>query len=167
MWRALLLFMMLTPVSHADTFRSIDGGVINLGDWRGDPVLVVNTASRCGFTHQYNGLQALYDRFRDQGFKLLAVPSNDFRQELATAEEVQAFCDVNFGLDLPMTDITSVRGQDAHPFYARVKAEAGFTPRWNFNKILLDHEGNVVRAWGAMTRPNDPRLVAEIEALLK
>ncbi|MEM9247577.1 MAG: glutathione peroxidase, partial [Pseudomonadota bacterium] len=105
------------------TFPSIDGGTLALGDWLGRPVLVVNTASRCGFTRQYEALQALYDRYRADGLIVLAIPSNDFRQELATEAEVREFCEVTFGLDLPMTEITAVRGRDAHPFYQWLAAE--------------------------------------------
>ena len=95
------------------TFTSIDGGALSLESWRGRPVLVVNTASRCGFTGQYDGLQRLYERYRDRGLVVLAVPSNDFRQELGTAQEVKEFCALNFALDLPMTDITQVRTRRA------------------------------------------------------
>ncbi|RYH06359.1 glutathione peroxidase [Tropicimonas sp. IMCC6043] len=152
------------PVSG--TFDSIDGGTISLEDWRGYPILVVNTASLCGFTPQYDGLQALYDRYRDRGLKVLAVPSNDFRQELASGSEVKDFCELNFDLDLPMTDITPVRGAQAHPFYISVRTETGFVPRWNFNKVLVDPGGEVVKTWGSLTRPLSPAITREIEALL-
>lgn len=148
------------------TFPSIDGGDLSLEDWRGRPVLVVNTASRCGFTGQYDDLQALYDTYRDQGLVVLAVPSDDFNQELASAEEVKDFCELNFNLDLPMTDITSVKGSGAHPFYQAVKAETGFQPRWNFNKVLVGPDGEVVDTWGATTNPASPAITGEIEALL-
>lgn len=149
------------------TFASIDGGTLSLEEWRGRPVLVVNTASRCGFTGQYENLQALYDRYRDRGLVVLAVPSNDFRQELASAEEVKEFCELTYGIDLPMTDITPVRGDGAHPFYQAVKAETGFVPRWNFNKVLLGPDGEVVETWGSMTKPDSRRVTRRIEALLQ
>lgn len=148
------------------SFPSIDGGTLNTGDWAGQPVLVVNTASQCGFTGQYDGLQALYDTYRDQGLVVLAVPSDDFQQELGSAEEVREFCDLNFALDLPMTDITHVKGGQAHPFYREVAAETGFTPRWNFNKVLIGPEGDVVGTWGAGTRPQSPKITQAIEQLL-
>ena len=158
------------PTAHAEalsgTFPSIDGGTISIEDWRGRPVLVTNTASRCGYTHQYDELQALYDQYRDSGLIVLAVPSQDFRQELATAEEVKDFCEVNFNLDIPMTDITSVRGSNAHPFYIALREQAGFVPRWNFNKVLIGPDGEFVRSWGSGVKPNSPKLVKEIEALL-
>ncbi|MFN3937072.1 MAG: glutathione peroxidase [Gemmobacter sp.] len=148
-------------------FASIDGGDIDLADWAGRPVLVVNTASRCGFTRQFDDLQALYDRFRDRGLVVLAVPSGDFRQELATNAEVAAFCAVNFDLDLPMTEITRVRGPDAHPFYRWLEQTHGFVPAWNFNKVLLDGKGRMVGTWGSATRPTSGPLVRAIEPLLK
>ena len=115
-------------MSHASQFifKSADGGVINLEDFRGTPVLVVNTASRCGFTGQLEGLQKLSDSYQEQGLTVLAVPSNDFNQELATIEAVKEFCSVNYNLTLPMTDITSVRGKNAHPFFNGSKRQLVF-----------------------------------------
>ena len=148
------------------SFASIDGGDYRLEDWRGRPVLVVNTASRCGFTDQYEDLQALYDRYREAGLIVLAVPSNDFRQELATEAEVKEFCEVNFGLDLPMTEITGVTGPGAHPVYAQVRDSTGFAPRWNFNKILVGPDGEVIETWGAMVRPLSGAITGAIETAL-
>ena len=147
-------------------FASIDGGTLSTEAWRGKPVLVVNTASRCGFTGQYDGLQALHERYGPAGLVVLAVPSNDFRQELEDAAAVKDFCETSFGLTLPMTDITPVRGRDAHPFYRWLAEAHGFTPRWNFNKVLLDGEGQVVATWGSMVRPESPEVTSRIEALL-
>ena len=108
----ILLATILAAPVHASpltgTFPSIDGGTLSIEDWRGTPVLVVNTASLCGFTPQYEGLQALYDAYRDKGLVVLAVPSDDFNQELDSADAVKDFCEITFGLDLPMTDITPV-----------------------------------------------------------
>ncbi|MBO6883981.1 MAG: glutathione peroxidase [Marivita sp.] len=148
------------------TFPSIDGGEIDLAAWRGQPVLVVNTASRCGYTPQYDGLQELYDTYRGQGLVVLAVPSNDFRQELASDEEVKDFCEVNFGLDFPMTTITSVRGDNAHPFYKWLEAETGFAPSWNFNKVLIAPDGSVAATFGSNARPMSRTVTDAITALL-
>jgi glutathione peroxidase len=147
-------------------FDSIDGGDLRVSDWRGQPVLVVNTASRCGFTYQYDGLQTLYDTYRDRGLVVLAVTSNDFRQELSSDEEVKAFCEVNFGLDIPMTTITPVRGTSAHPFYASLAKEAGFAPSWNFNKVLIAPDGSVAGTWGSGEKPTSQSMTRAIEALL-
>lgn len=149
------------------SFPSIDGGLLALEDWRGQPVLVVNTASRCGFTPQYDDLQALYDRYRDQGLVVLAVPSDDFNQELDSAAEVKDFCEVNFGLTFPMTDITAVRGDQAHPFFQWLKETAGFVPVWNFNKVLIGPEGHVVATYPSRVKPLSRQITDPIEALLK
>ncbi|PTW49755.1 glutathione peroxidase [Rhodovulum kholense] len=152
----------------ADGFRfaSIDGGEIDLAAFHGQPVLVVNTASQCGFTPQYDGLQALQDRYGPRGLVVLAVPSDDFKQELADEAAVKEFCEVNFGLTLPMTEITHVKGPEAHPFYRWMAEAHGFTPGWNFNKVLLDGEGHPVATYGAFTTPKSAELTARIESLL-
>ena len=98
-------------------FKSIDGGKIKLENFKGKAVLITNTASRCGFTKQYEGLQSLHKKYEGKGLVVVAIPSNDFNQELATEKKVKEFCDVNFGLTMPMSEITSVRGRSAHPFY--------------------------------------------------
>lgn len=172
MIRALLLMMAIVlamplasaPMTHS--FPSIDGGDLDLSEWAGRPILVVNTASRCGYTGQYEGLQALYDTYRDRGLIVLAVPSDDFRQELDSAEAVKEFCELTYGIDLPMTDITRVTGAGAHPFFRDVRAETGFEPRWNFNKILIGRDGRVTGTWGARQRPMSREIVRAIEAEL-
>ncbi len=148
------------------SFQSIDGGEIDLDDWRGQPVLVVNTASLCGYTPQYDDLQKLQDMYGARGLNVLAVPSNDFSQELDSEQAVKEFCDVNFALTIAMTTITPVTGGDAHPFYEWVKGETGFEPEWNFNKILLDGQGRVIGTWGSGPNPTSAAITTKIEALL-
>ncbi|MDA8747297.1 glutathione peroxidase [Litoreibacter sp.] len=162
----LMTTILLTGTAQAFTFASIDGGDIDLDDWRGQPVLVVNTASLCAFTYQYDGIQALYDRYRDDGLVVLTVPSADFRQELASGAEVKEFCEINFGLDVPMTTIQPVIGANAHPFYKWVKTQTGFAPRWNFNKVLLAPDGTVAGTYGSNIRPSSRTITTEIEQLL-
>lgn len=152
------------PLSHS--FPNIDGGTLDLSAWQGQPVLVVNTASQCGFTGQYAGLQDLYDAYKAQGLVVLAVPSDDFRQELESAAEVKEFCEMAFGLDLPMADISHVRGGEAHPFYRDVKAETGFEPTWNFNKVLIGRDGAVAGTWGSAVKPQSRQITRAIEAQL-
>lgn len=165
-----VLFALVAQIGLArdigGTFPSIDGGSLSIESWRGQPVLVVNTASQCGFTGQYAGLQSLYDQYRDRGLVVLAVPSDDFNQELATAEEVKDFCELNYGLDLPMTDISHVKGADAHPFYQAVRAATGFEPGWNFNKILIAPDGQVAATWGSTVQPTSRKVKQQIEAML-
>lgn len=167
---AVLLSMTLAGSAFAGArdhrFANIDGGTLEMSDWAGQPVLVVNTASQCGFTGQYAGLQKLYDTYRDAGLVVFAVPSDDFNQELGSAEEVKEFCEMNYGLDMPMADITRVKGAKAHPFYKEVRAETGFQPRWNFNKVLIGPDGSVVETWGSRTKPMSSEITGAVEALL-
>ncbi len=172
MFRVLLLSVLLligravqaAPLTAE--FASIDGGVLSLEAWRGQPVLVVNTASQCGFTGQYADLQKMHETYGKRGLVVLAVPSDSFNQELETAREVKAFCEMNYGLTLPMADITPVKGPKAHAFYKAVADQTGFVPQWNFNKILLDSEGEVVATFGSGVKPTSPKLTRQVEALL-
>lgn len=152
--------------AHSYSFPSIDGGDLDFAEYAGRPVLVVNTASQCGYTNQYANLQAVYDKYRDRGLVVVAVPSDDFNQELSSEAEVKEFCELNYDLDVPMTEITHVRGSDAHPFYAWLSETQGFEPRWNFNKVLLDGEGAVVETFGSRVKPDAPRITRQIEAML-
>ena len=163
------IFIGASAMSHASQFifKSADGGMINLEDFRGKPVLVVNTASRCGFTGQLETLQKLSDTYQEEGLTVLAVPSNDFNQELATIEAVKEFCSVNYSLTLPMTESTSVRGKNAPPFFKWVKETTGFSPKWNFNKILIGPSGKVVQTFGSLTRPTSGAITREIEKYLQ
>jgi glutathione peroxidase len=167
MLAAALLALPGAARSDSFVFPSIDGGEIDLSDWAGQPVLVVNTASQCAFTPQYDALQALYDEYREAGLVVLAVPSDDFAQELDSEAEVKEFCEINFDLDLPMTEITRVRGAGAHPFYRWVREETGFAPRWNFNKVLIAPDGSVAGTWGSTTGPQSSRITGRIEAMLR
>ena len=164
---SLLIGAATMPHASQFVFKSADGGVINLEDFKGKPVLVVNTASRCGFTRQLETLQKLSDTYNGDGLTVLAVPSNDFNQELSSVEAVKEFCTVNYNLTLPMTDITSVRGKNAHPFFRWVKETTGFSPKWNFNKILIGPSGKVVQTFGSLTRPMSGTITSEIEKLLQ
>ncbi|MDP2080447.1 MAG: glutathione peroxidase [Pseudotabrizicola sp.] len=155
------------PGAGAFSFASIDGGIVDLADWRGKPVLVVNTASLCGFAGQFDDLQALHERYGARGLLVLAVPSDDFNQELADAQAVKEYCAVNFDLTLPMTDITHVRGEQAHPFYKWMAAEHGFTPGWNFNKVLIGAQGEVLGTWGSAVKPTAGAITKRIEPLLR
>lgn len=148
-------------------FSSIDGGSLALSEWQGHPILIVNTASKCGFTKQYNGLQSLYDYYRDEGLIVVAVPSNDFRQELTTDEQVKSFCELQFGIDLPMAAITKVSGPQAHPFYHSLMLETGFAPKWNFTKVLISPEGELVATYSPSTRPLSSQIRRDIEDLLQ
>ena len=145
------------------TFPSIYSGTIDTKQWQGKPYLVVNTASQCAFTKQYASLQKLYDKYREAGFGMIAVPSDDFNQEFDSDAEVKSFCELNYDIDMPMSETLSVRGEDAHPFFKAVKADSGFAPKWNFNKILIGGDGQVIETWGSLTRPLAAKLTKLIE----
>lgn len=165
----LWVICMITGISAGAaefSFESIEGGDLSLSDFKGNAVLIVNTASRCGFTSQYDGLQTVYDKYRVKGLTVIAIPSNDFKQELAEDQKVKQFCKINFNLNLPMTTITHVKGPNAHPFFKWIKNEYGFVPSWNFNKILLNQDGQMVASFGSVARPTGWRITKSIEALL-
>ena len=149
------------------SFKSIDGGNLNLSDFRGKAVLVTNTASRCGFTNQYADLEQLHTIYRDKGLVVIAVPSNDFNQELSSNSEVKEFCNVSFGLTVPMTEVTSIRGKSAHPFFRWLKIEHNFQPKWNFYKVLLDKNGSFHSSYNSFTKPNSPSLLKVVDEVLK
>jgi glutathione peroxidase len=155
--------------AHALAFEAIDGGALPLSAYAGRAVLVVNTASRCGFTPQYDGLQALWTAYKDRGLVVLGVPANDFgAQEPGTNAEIADFCEVNFGIDFPMAAKATVVGSDAHPFYRWAKGalgEAG-TPKWNFHKILIGPDGVAVAGFSSRVAPDAPELRRAIEAAL-
>ncbi|MGE4651062.1 MAG: glutathione peroxidase [Myxococcota bacterium] len=150
--------------------RRLGGGSESLGLYRGQVLLLVNTASECGFTPQYEGLQALYHEYRDRGFNILGFPSNDFGgQEPGSEAEIGAFCRANYGVDFPMFGKVRVLGDDAHPVYAylgALPAPLGGPVKWNFEKYLIDREGRVVARYNSRVKPQDTGIVAEIERLL-
>ncbi|WP_299357961.1 glutathione peroxidase [uncultured Paracoccus sp.] len=147
-------------------FPSIDGGTLDTAEWRGRPVLVVNTASLCGFTPQLEGLQKLHEDYESRGLVVLATPSNDFNQELDDARKVKEFCTLQYGITLPMTDIIHVKSGDVHPFYRWLQDTVGHVPGWNFNKVLLGPDGQVVGTWGSTTAPGSDALRRAFEPLL-
>ena len=155
--------------AHRFAFTSIDGEELPLDGWRGHPVLVVNTASYCGYTPQYRDLEALWQRYRDRGLIVLGVPSNDFgQQEPGSAAEIKQFCETHYAVDFPLTQKYPVVGGEAHPFYrwiAESLGEAGI-PRWNFHKYLIDPEGELAGAWPSSVAPGDRRITGEIDKLL-
>ena len=142
--------------AHDFSFISIDGGDLPLEKYRGKVLLLVNTASMCGFTGQYEGLQSLWTEYKDKGLVVLGVPSDDFGgQELDDAKQVKEFCTLNYGINFPMADIVHVKGPNAHPYYKWIAdAHGGLAvPRWNFHKHVIDGNGNLVDWFASTTGP--------------
>jgi glutathione peroxidase len=150
-------------------FVSIDGAKMPLAQYRGRPLLVVNTASFCGFTPQYEDLETVWKRYRDRGLVVIGVPSNDFgQQEPGTAPEIKEFCESRYAVDFPLTDKEDVVGPNAHPFFRWIADELGDAgvPRWNFHKYLVARDGMLAGAWPSTVRPTDAAVISEIEKLL-
>lgn len=151
------------------TMTRLDGTAESLEVYKGKVVLVVNTASRCGFTPQYKGLEELYRSKKGDGLVVLGFPSDSFNQELDSAADVAAFCEENYGVTFPMFDVVDVKGDGAAPFFRQLAAQpepAGGAPAWNFNKYLIDREGRAVARFGSRTGPESAELRAKIEELL-
>ena len=156
--------------AHSFSFPDIDGGTLRLSDHAGRAVLVVNTASRCGFTSQYAGLQQLHERYAAEGLTIIGVPSNDFgQQEPGTEREIRAFCSGTYGVQFPMTGKTRVRGASAHPFYRWARDELGpqNAPRWNFHKYLVGRDGRLLAAFPSHVTPMGQPIREAVEAALQ
>lgn len=137
-----------------------------LCQYAGKVLLVVNTASYCGFTPQYEGLEKLHARYRDRGLVVLGFPSNDFRQEKSSNKEIADFCENTFGVRFPMFAMSAVRGKDANPLYRQLEAQTGRAPLWNFHKYLVGRDGKVIAHYSSLTKPDDADLVRSIEQQL-
>jgi len=155
--------------AHDYSFDAINGGPLPLTTFKDKVVLVVNTASKCGLTPQYDGLEKLYSDYKHKGLVVLGVPCNQFMgQETRSESEIKDFCETRFAVDFPLTSKVDVKGDDAHPFYKWAEAELGepAVPVWNFHKILIGKNGEAIQAFGPRTEPQDAGLVAAIEAAL-
>ena len=148
--------------------KSISGELIDFKKYKDKVILLVNTASYCGFTKQYDGLQKLWKKYESQGLVVLGVPSNSFNQEKKSNYEVKEFCEVNFNINFPITEITDVKGEKAHPIYIWAKENFGNSaiPKWNFHKILINKEGKVENTYGSLTKPMSNKIILEIEKIL-
>ena len=170
-----LLLMTLAASNASDgtlldqNFRALaSDDTINLAEaYAGKVLLVVNTASKCGNTPQYDGLESLYQEFAGDGLVVLGFPSNDFMgQEPGTEEQIQEFCRLTYKVKFPMFEKVSVKEKNAHPFFAALAAEAGTYPTWNFHKFLIGRDGKLIREFSPRTKPYDERVVSEIKAAL-
>ena len=148
--------------------KSISGEIINLDKYKNKVILVVNTASHCGFTNQYAELQELWDKYNSKGLIVLGIPSNSFNQEKKNNKDVKSFCEVNFNISFPLTSITEVKGDNAHEIYKWAKKNYGSSavPKWNFHKILINKKGKVENTFSSFTKPTSSKLMKKIEEIL-
>ena len=166
----------LTPLEAKTTmnayqfyFKSLDGKDLNLADYKGKTLLIVNTASQCGLTPQYQELEDLYQKYKDKGLEIIAVPSNNFgKQEPGNATDIQEFIARNFKISFLVTEKNQVIGNNAHPFYKWAATHAGFlgTPKWNFHKYLIDKNGNFTAWYASTTKPSSKKINKKIEEIL-
>tara|TARA_B100001175_G_scaffold310839_1_gene314448 strand:- start:3054 stop:3599 length:546 start_codon:yes stop_codon:yes gene_type:complete len=148
--------------------ESISGEILNFEDYKNKVVLLVNTASYCGFTKQYTDLQILWDKYRSKGLIVLGIPSNSFNQEKKNNNEVKNFCEVNFNINFPLTTITNVKGENAHEIFKWAKDNYGKSaiPKWNFHKILINKEGKIEDVFASFTNPMSKKIIKKIEQIL-
>ena len=150
------------------SIESIDGQIINLSEYKNKVVLLVNTASYCGFTKQYEDLQELWEKYKSKGLVVFGVPSNSFNQEKNSNNDVKKFCEVNFNINFPLSSIYEVKGKNAHEIFKWAKDNHGSSavPKWNFHKILINKSGKVEDTFASFTKPKSNKIINKIEGLL-
>ena len=150
-------------------FNGIDGNKIKLSNFKNKVLVVVNVASRCGYTPQYEGLQMLWSNYKNKNLVVIGVPTNNFRQEPGNNKEIKDFCETNFGINFPMTEKINVIGKDAHPFYKWAKKNHGIgaIPKWNFHKIVIGKNGKVIDTFASFTKPSSDKFLNLIEKEIK
>jgi len=148
-------------------FQSLQGQSVNLCDYSDRTILVVNTASKCGYTPQFEKLEGMYRQYRDKGLLVIGFPSNDFNQELATDKEIAEFCKLTYAVDFPMISKGSVKGDKATPFYQQLKAATGQAPQWNFHKYLITPGAKQVYSFGTRVEPDAPEIMGKITPSLR
>jgi glutathione peroxidase len=158
-----------TQLAHEFKFNGIDGQSINLADYKEKVIIIVNVASRCGFTKQYDDLQNLWTNYRNNNLIIIGVPTNDFKQEPGSNEDIKNFCETNFNINFPITEKTNVLGKKAHPFYMWAKENygKGAIPKWNFHKIIIGKDGKIVDTFASITSPSSKKFVNFIEQQIK
>ena len=167
------LFMSISFSAKSDffdlNFEGIDGNIISLKDFKNKPIIIVNSASFCGFTYQYEQLENLYQKFKKKELVVIAIPSNDFGgQEFKDNKKVKEFCEVNFNISFPITTITKVKGKNRHPFFKWVEKEAGYLslPKWNFYKYLISKDGKLSSWFSSVTKPSSEKFLNELKKIM-
>ena len=150
-------------------FNGIDGNPINISEYKNKVIVVVNVASRCGFTNQYEDLQELWTNYKDKGLIVIGVPTDNFKQEPGTNKEIKDFCETTFGIDFPITEKTNVIGENSHPFFIWAKKNYGRSaiPKWNFHKIIVGKNGKIVDTFASITKPSSSKFIKTIDKELK
>ena len=169
----LIMFFMNNSLSSKEnqnlfnfSFEDIDGNQVNLEKFAGKPILVVNTASRCGYTPQYANLQNLFLEYKDTDLTIIATTSNSFYQEYENADEIKKICLVNYGVGFVTSSPMDVKGSNAHPIYAWINEKYNKKPKWNFFKFLFDRNGELVKSWSSMTKPDSSKITNQIDLLI-
>ena len=158
-----------SQLAYEFQFKSIDGGLIKLSEFKDKVIVVVNVASRCGFTKQYDDLQTLWDNYKEKNLIVIGVPTNDFKQEPGSNSDIKKFCETNFNINFLLTEKINVIGDNSHPFYkwARENYGKGAIPKWNFHKIIINKDGKVVDTFASITNPSSKKFVKFIENQIK
>ena len=156
-------------LAHEFNFERIEGGILNLNDYRNKVIVVVNVASRCGFTNQYEDLQTLWTNYKDKNLVVVGVPTNNFKQEPGSNKDIKDFCETNFNINFPMTEKMDVIGKNAHPFFKWTKENHGRSavPKWNFHKIIIGKDGKVADTFTSITKPSSKKFIDLIEKEIK
>ena len=147
-------------------FKDLDGSALNLSEYKGKVIIIVNVASQCGFTKQYEDMQNIWEKYQSKGIVILGIPSNDFgKQEPGTNEEIKNFCEAKFGITFPMTEKVSVKGPESHPFYIWARENHGKSaiPKWNFHKIIVGRNGKIDDTFASITNPSSKKFIEAIE----
>tara|TARA_B100000686_G_C16594145_1_gene865062 strand:- start:45 stop:566 length:522 start_codon:yes stop_codon:yes gene_type:complete len=151
-------------------FKDLDGSALNLSNYKGKVLVVVNVASQCGFTKQYEDMQKIWEKYQEKGLVMIGVPSNDFgKQEPGSNTEIKNFCEAKFGITFPMTEKVSVKGTNAHPFYIWAEKNHGNSaiPKWNFHKIIVDKSGKIADTFTSITNPSSKKFTNRLDKLIK
>ena len=158
-----------TKVAYDFNFNDLDGSILKLSEYKDKVIVVVNVASQCGFTKQYEDMQEVWEKYQQKGIVMLGVPSNDFgNQEPGNSEEIKNFCEAKFGITFPMTEKVSVKGENAHPFYKWAKENYGNSavPKWNFHKIIIGKNGKIEDTFASITNPSSKKFINSLEKAL-
>ena len=158
-----------TQLAYEFQFKAINGDIIKLSDFKNKVIVVVNVASRCGFTNQYEDLQSLWASYQNKNLIVLGIPTNDFKQEPGSNDDIKKFCESNFNINFPLTEKTNVIGDKSHPFFKWAKENYGkaAVPKWNFHKIVIGKDGKVADTFASITKPSSKRFISSIDKLIK